>query len=148
MAGAACGIRFDVVGGFAACRGAVVATGTAGRGNPQVIKFGTGKRDGGVAGVASLLGNKVLGGPHYIRRSQPRTADVAGSAVTWRSLEYTPHMAGVTARIGMHALQRKTSFDVIEGLTVGLRKHPRTAQQHKRQKQRLPPRQSRQANPF
>ena len=69
MAGAAGGVRFDVVGGLATCRGAVVAAGTTGRGNPQVIKFGAGKRYCGVAGVACLLSNKVLGGPHYIRRS-------------------------------------------------------------------------------
>jgi len=108
-----------------------------------VIKFGAGKRYCGVAGVACLLGNKVLGGAHYIRRRQPRATDVAGSAITWCSLEYTTHMAGFTACIGVHTLESKTSFDVIEGLSGGLRKHTRTAEQHKRQKQRLPPRQNR-----
>ena len=125
-----------------------MATGAAGRGNTKVIKFGAGKRHRGVAGVACLLSNKVLRMPHYIRRSQARTTDVAGSTITWRSLEYTTHMAGLTACIGMHALESKTSLNVIEGLAGGLRKHTRTAQQHKCQKQCFPPRQSRQEKPL
>ena len=57
-------------------------------------------------------------------------------------------MAGLTACIGMHALESKTSLNVIEGLAGGLRKHTRTAQQHKCQKQCFPPRQSRQEKPL
>jgi hypothetical protein len=48
----------------------------------------------------------------------------------------------------MHALEGKTSLNVIEGLAGGLRKHTRTAQQHKCQKQCFPPRQSRQEKPL
>jgi hypothetical protein len=113
-----------------------------------VIEFGTSKRDRGVAAVTSLLGYKVLRRPHDIGIRQTRTADVAACAIARRTFKNATHMAGFAAGVCMHAFQGKPGFHVVERLVAGLCKHTRTAQQHQRQKQRLPPQQSSQGKPF
>jgi len=115
VAAGAVGAGRQVGGGLARGGTAVVAAGAIGRaGGGAVVELGPGERHGGVTAFTPLGGGHMAGRLDHIGLGQAVAAGMAGGAITRCALEHARHMAGLAARVGMRARQRKAGLDVVE----------------------------------